>query len=568
MRSLWWTPLALTVACSRPPAPGDDCELCAGDVGAAQAAGGAPEQASSALFDTSDFPPRWYCGTWSDVHGWVHIFADVATWLAYMAIPTMLLLIIRKRSDIPFPGLLALFGAFIICCGATHLLEAVMFWWPAYRFMGLVKVLTAVISVITAVVLVFELPKFFQMRSPKQLEDEVSRRTAELEQARVAAQAAAEARARFTANVSHELRTPMAAILGFAELLDHDTRLAPEHRDRLGVIRRNGEHLISVINDVLDLSRSDAGMMPIASEPTDVQLLLSDAVEMFAAQARGKGLQLLRSLPAERTTLVVDPKRLRQIVINLVGNAIKFTDRGEVEVRAEVLAGANPESARLRLDVRDSGIGMRDAQAAKVFDEYAQADDTMSRRFGGSGLGLTISKRFADAMAGELSVLRSAPGEGTTMRLELELQRAAPATAARPSGAAAAALPRLDARRILVVDDAPDNRTLLQTVLTASGAEVDCAEDGQLALDMLGAVGGSPFDLVLMDLQMPRVDGLEATRRLRAGGDRTPILALTANASDEDRAASLAAGCDGHLSKPIRRAALLQAVAAALSDPG
>ncbi|MCK5944798.1 MAG: hypothetical protein KAI24_22610, partial [Planctomycetes bacterium] len=196
--------LALLASCGGEQGPGSpDCERCA-VADAQQLPGG---QDGLLLFDTADFPPRWNCGTWSDPHGWVHVFADAATWLSYMAIPVMLLLLIRRRDDIPFPRLLWLFGLFIVCCGFTHLLEAAMFWWPAYRFMGLVKVVTAVVSMTTAVVLVFELPKFFQMRSPHQLEREVARRTAELEASRAEAQRSAAARARFTANVSHELRT-------------------------------------------------------------------------------------------------------------------------------------------------------------------------------------------------------------------------------------------------------------------------------------------------------------------------------------------------------------------------
>ncbi|MCK5942608.1 MAG: response regulator, partial [Planctomycetes bacterium] len=248
----------------------------------------------------------------------------------------------------------------------------------------------------------------------------------------------------------------------------------------------------------------------------------------------------------------------RQILINLIGNAVKFTERGCVEVIAGITPTAQPDVGRWCVDVRDSGIGMTSEQAESVFDEYAQADDSMVRRFGGSGLGLTISRRLARAMAGDLVVADCAIGSGTTMRLTVELPFAVGATPAPAE--ANGPPPRLDGCRVLVVDDAADNRALMDGVLTTSGALVQCVEDGLQAVELLTAPDAAAFDLILMDLQMPRMDGLEATRRLRASGVTAPIVALTASTCEEHRVASIAAGCDGHLGKPIQGRALLRAI--------
>jgi len=559
--SLAELPLPARGLVAAPQEPGGACESCADDGGAAQAAGG-----GGGLFDTTDFPPRWYCGTWSDAHGWVHIVADLLTWAAYMAIPTFLLMLLRKRRDIAFPGVLALFVAFIVCCGLTHLLEAVMFWWPAYRFMGLVKVLTAAVSVVTAVVLVFELPKFLQMRSPKQLEDEVVRRTRELEAARSEAQAAADAKARFTASVSHELRTPMTAVLGYAELLAEDEQLTPEQRDCLRTIRNNGEHLLSVIGDVLDLSRSEAGELPITARPEELVELVRDSVEMLRENANRKGLELTFTADGAPPELLLDGKRVRQVVINLLGNAIKFTESGRVAV-AVTATEQQPRDGEggwlVAVEVDDTGIGMTEAQAARVFDEFVQADGDAFRRFGGTGLGLSISRRLARLMGGDVEVARTHPGAGTTMRFAArfepapeELEELRRAAAVKGHGEESIGLRDV---HVLVVDDAMDNRRLLLTSLGRAGAVVECATDGAEALAAVAARGRT-FDVVLMDRNMPVMDGLAATRELRARGFAAPILCFSAAATDEERQQALDAGCDAHLAKPIRRAELLAAI--------
>ncbi|MEZ6036636.1 MAG: ATP-binding protein [Planctomycetota bacterium] len=539
--------------------PGGSCEAC---VDAAPQAGGA----SGGLFDTTDFPPRWHCGTWSDVHGWVHILADLATWTAYMAIPTFLLMLLRKRRDIPFPGVIALFVAFIVCCGLTHLLEAVMFWWPAYRLMGLVKMVTAVVSVVTTIVLVFELPKFFQMRSPQQLELEVVKRTRELELARRDAQAAAEAKARFTASVSHELRTPMTAVLGYTELLAEDDHLTEAQRDCIRVIRNNGEHLLAVIGDVLDLTRSEAGRLPIVTRPEDVVELVHDSVEMLRENARSKGLALSFASSGAPPELMLDAKRCRQIVINLLGNAIKFTESGSVDVT--LAAHPLPDGAwRVVVEVDDTGIGMTPEQADRIFGEFVQIEGEAGPHTGGSGLGLAISRRLANCMNGDIEVARTQPGAGTRMRFTARFAPAPPREKVDVVRGREVESRCLRGVRVLVADDAMDNRRLLVASLGRAGALVECAANGHEAVAAVIAARSStqPFDVVLMDRHMPVMGGDEATRTLRAAGFDLPILSFSAASGEAGDREAIAAGCNGCLTKPIRRAALLEAICDAVA---
>ncbi|MCB1744274.1 MAG: response regulator, partial [Gammaproteobacteria bacterium] len=531
------------------------CEAC---VDAAPQAGGA----SGGLFDTTDFPPRWHCGTWSDVHGWVHILADLATWTAYMAIPTFLLMLLRKRRDIPFPGVIALFVAFIVCCGLTHLLEAVMFWWPAYRLMGLVKMVTAVVSVVTTIVLVFELPKFFQMRSPQQLELEVVKRTRELELARRDAQAAAEAKARFTASVSHELRTPMTAVLGYTELLAEDDHLTEAQRDCIRVIRNNGEHLLAVIGDVLDLTRSEAGRLPIVTRPEDVVELVHDSVEMLRENARSKGLALSFASSGAPPELMLDAKRCRQIVINLLGNAIKFTDHGTVELRLTA-----PDCSHIRIDVLDTGIGLGHVKPDQLFKPFVQGDGSRSRRHGGTGLGLYISRALIERMDGSIEAApRAQGGSRFSVRLPVDPHTDwqdlnGPRSATESVEEQAAAPLR---GHVLVVEDDDLLRELLQAILLDFGLTVDQVGNGQEAVE---AAGTTRYDAILMDMHMPVMDGRSAARRLRELGHALPIIALSADVVGESIKAHLSAGCSHVLPKPASRAQLHAMLCGCLTGP-
>ena len=387
------------------------------------------------------------------------------------------------------------------------------------------------------------------------------------------AEAADRAKSEFLANMSHEIRTPMTAILGYAEmLLDEATRREAGREetnsvDVLRTIRRNGDHLLQIINDVLDLSKIEAGKLEIERIACHPRQLVAEVMSLMRVRAEDKNLQFEHECIGEIPRAIKsDPTRLRQILINVLGNAIKFTERGGV--RLIVQFPAAHDDPRLRFDVVDTGIGMTAEQMAKVFDSFSQADSSMTRRFGGTGLGLAISKRLAEMLGGTISV-ESVLGAGTRLTVCVAAETLEDAAVETPSETAkeppqpvaAAADAPLDCR-ILVAEDGPDNQRLLRRLLEKAGAEVTIVENGQLAMDFAleARDRGAPFDVILMDMQMPILDGYQATRRLRSLGYQDPIIALTAHAMSTDRQKCLDAGCDDFATKPIERQRLWAAI--------
>ncbi|WP_139260348.1 ATP-binding protein [Duganella sacchari] len=362
------------------------------------------------------------------------------------------------------------------------------------------------------------------------------------------ADAANRAKSAFLAMMSHEIRTPLTAVIGFAEQLEHAGRAETSELGR--IILRNSQHLLSLINDILDMSKVESGKLvleSVAFSPEEALNAVSALMRTSAAQ-RGIAYQAAMHGPCP-AALLGDPTRWRQILLNLVSNAIKFTEYGEVEVAVWY----DSEAQLLGCRVRDTGIGMSEDQVAGLFTPFTQADSSVARRFGGTGLGLYLVRQLASAMGGGIQVA-SVKGQGTTMTVTI---RAAVA-AALPSVAASAAAPGQVAGRVLVVEDGADNRLLISKLLQRMGAEVACAADGEQGVQ--SALAALP-DLVLMDIQMPILDGLGATRRLREAGFRRPIVALTANVLAEDHARYRQAGFDDWLAKPIERAAFEAVVA-------
>jgi signal transduction histidine kinase/CheY-like chemotaxis protein len=419
-------------------------------------------------------------------------------------------------------------------------------------------------TVLTAVValgLLFNL--FFNARRQLAASREALHRArAEAQERGVAAEAANEAKSAFLATMSHEIRTPLNGVLGMAQAMAAD-RLSSVQHDRLEVIRQSGEALLAILNDVLDLSKIEAGRFELESVEFDLGDLMKGAHSAFTALANKKGLSF--DLTIEETAKGVylgDPTRVRQILYNLISNALKFTEHGEVRVTAA------KQGEALALRVSDTGVGIAPDRLGALFEKFTQADASTTRRYGGTGLGLSICRELAHLMGGEIGTA-STLGEGSTFSVKLPLEKVGEALAPQfalppaPSPSHEASLPRI---RVLAAEDNSVNQLVLKTLLHQIGVEPHVVDNGEQALE---AWKDQPWDVILMDMQMPIMDGLTATRAIReaeaaTGRVRTPIVALTANAMSHQIQQCRAAGMDGHVAKPIEAARLFAALEAAL----
>ena len=381
------------------------------------------------------------------------------------------------------------------------------------------------------------------------------------------AEQASRAKSAFLANMSHEIRTPMTAILGYSDLMLAPSQTMSDRVNCLQVIRRNARHLTELVNDILDISKIEAERMTVERLPCDLAQVVVDVASMLRARAAEKDVTLAVDFrgPIPRT-IQTDPLRLKQVLMNLVGNAIKFTERGHVRLAVGVddaVSGDGSPSSTVTLEISDTGIGMTPDQVERLFQPFTQADESMTRKFGGTGLGLVISRRLAQLMGGDVTV-RSEAGRGSTFTVRIDGGSLAGVTritnltesVLQPTEQEHPEEVRLTGR-ILLAEDGPDNRHLVSLHLTAAGARVSCAENGRVAVAMARA---EPFDVILMDMQMPELDGYGATSELRRRGATLPIIALTAHAMSGDREKCLAAGCSDYLTKPIDPELLLRTV--------
>ncbi|USX24934.1 ATP-binding protein [Oxalobacteraceae bacterium OTU3CINTB1] len=528
-------------------------------------------------FSSQGFMPHGHCFLWIPSILWTSVVADALIALAYLTIPITLIYFIRRRSDMPFNWMFIAFGVFILACGSTHLAEIWVVWRPDYVPLVILKAITAVASVVTAIALVRLVPVALLIPSPAQLaavNAELLQANKDLRAAMERAEVANRAKSAFLAAMSHELRTPLNAILGYTQILRRDKHLSPTQQAGLGTIHQGGHHLLALINDVLDLSRVEAGKMEFHPKPVRLGELLTVVADIMRVRAEQRHLhfelELVGGLPM---AVSVDETRLRQVLLNLLGNAVKFTDHGAVRLRvspapvrapvAVVAAASGPAgiaavaevtaTAHLRFEVLDEGVGIDASLLDSIFAPFEQVGDT-ARRAGGTGLGLAISRQLVRQMGGDVKV-ESMPGRGSRFWFDVPMPVVdAPGPAVGggdiPSGYLG---PR---KTLLVVDDVATNRAFLRDLLGPLGFRMQEADNGAAALRQAKI---DPPDLVLMDMVMPDMDGIETTRRLRAepGTASTPVLIISASSTPEEGQRAIAAGADAFLSKPVDEHALL-----------
>ncbi len=555
------------------------------------------------LFDTSGFMPRRICGIWPPGLVLLHNLSDFFIWTAYLALPVVLVAFAyRRRHELPFHQVFWLFGLFILACGTTHLMDIVLFYWPAYRLSGLIKLITAAASWGTVLALIPVVPRALAMRSPEvlqreieerqkaeaqvrqlnaELESRVQQRTAELEtantalaeansaleaaaqakdellaregQARAEAEAANRTKDEFLAVLSHELRTPVTAIQGWAWLL-HTGKLDEAAADKaLETIMRNAQTQTRLIEDILDMSRTITGKMRIESRPVELTPLVRTALEAIAPAAAAKAISVEAHLAQDAGLITGDADRLQQVVWNLLSNAIKFTPRG-----GQVTVNVQRAGSMVEIVIADNGQGIAPGLLPHIFELFRQGDSSNTRTYGGLGLGLSIVRHLTELHGGTVRATSAGPGQGSTFTVALPI-RALQGEPLPAPGAATSDVPltgapvqssTLAGLRALVVDDEAEARELVAAVLNLHGAQSHTATSARQALD---EVQQWQPDVLVSDIGMPGENGYHLIERVRALPHplgELPALALTAYAAASDRERALAAGFNAHLAKP------------------
>ena len=561
------------------------------------------------------YAPREVCMFHEPALIWLHVISDAVIALAYYSIPVALVYFVRKRRDLTFSWMFVCFAVFILACGTTHVMNIIAMWNAAYRLDGVIKAVTAFVSIATAGVLWPLIPKALAYPSPEmlrqsndelnreiqerrraedtlrqmqaELEQRVRERTADLEatnaqlrnevdaraaaeqererllkreqEARAEAEHASRMKDEFLATLSHELRTPLGAITGWTHLLRNEAATAAELQEGLAVVERNAQAQIQLIDELLDLSRITAGKLRLDRQRVDLGQVARAALESVEPTAETKGVQVVAATTMDGPCVVVgDFGRLQQVVWNLLTNAVKFTPRG-----GEVHLALSCTTSTIELQVQDNGIGIAPDFLPYVFERFRQADSSTTRQHRGLGIGLTIVRHLVELHGGTVEARSRGLGHGATfsVRLPVPVALPGPERGDGVTGTESSVARRLRGLRVLVVDDEPDSRDILRRLLIRSGAEVYVAESVDSALDQLGAHRPS---VIISDIGMPGQDGYALIRQVRRlppdQGGLTPAIALTAFARAEDSTRALAEGFQIHLGKPVEPAELVSSL--------
>jgi signal transduction histidine kinase/DNA-binding NarL/FixJ family response regulator len=522
-------------------------------------------------FQSDGFIPHGHCYLWKTGLVWLHIISDVTIALAYYSIPFLLIYFISKRKDVPFNGVFLLFGAFIIACGTGHLMDIWTLWHPDYWIAGGLKALTAIISIYTAFALSYLMPQALTLPSPAQLEainlvlssEIVERKRIEIELrlAEEVAQNSSQAKSEFLANMSHELRTPLNGILGYTQILQRTESLSEKGRKGISIIYQCGSHLLTLINDVLDLSKIEARKLELHPVDFYFPAFLDSVTEICRIRAEQKviafNIQLDPNLP---TGIHADEKRLRQVLINLLSNAIKFTDQGSVTFKVQVIgeeSNANGETHyKIRFQVIDTGAGIIPEEVDKIFQPFEQAGN-QKRQSEGTGLGLAISQKIVLLMGDQIQV-KSEFGKGSTFWFEVKLAESKDwAKISRVVEQGTIIGYQGQRRSILIVDDRWENRSVIVNLLEPVGFTVIEANQGEEGWEQ--ALAEKP-DLIITDLVMPISDGFELINRLRQSEQFKEIAVIASSASvfAADQYKSIDLGADAFLPKPVEAETLLE----------
>lgn len=481
--------------------------------------------------------PHSYCLTWSPELLWLSVGSDVLMALSYFTYPVGIAYFVWKRRDLPYRWLyLGFFIAFIMTCASTHVFSIVTVWYPLYWEEAYAKALSAIVAAATVFAIWWVIPRALKLPSQ-----------AELEKARDDAEAANKAKSIFLANMSHELRTPLNAILGFSSMIQKDAQFPESQRRNLDIINRSGEHLLSLINEVLDMTKIDAGRIHLEETAFDLSAMIRDVTDMMSVRASDKALRLRVDQSCEFPRYIIgDEARLRQMLINLIGNAIKFTHQGGVTLRL-----ATKQDSHLLIEVEDTGVGIAPADQQRIFEPFAQLGDQSGNK--GTGLGLTITQQFVRLMGGNLT-LESTPGKGSVFRMDLPLRISSEKDVvqlAASRGQVTGLAPGQPDYRVLIVEDQLENQLLLTQLMKNAGIQVKVANDGKEGIALFQSWHPQ---LIWMDRRLPVMDGLEATRAIRQlpDGQDVKIIAVTASAFIEQRGEMLQAGMNDFLRKPYR----------------